>query len=141
MFKRIKYASRHSRPMSSGEIDEIVMKSQISNELTGITGVFLSTGAVFFQIIEGPPHAVDALFDKIRRDARNTDVVTLAVQVDRTERLFGSWNMRPIAIADASQTRAVEAAVAEAFALAGRMAELDASISHALATALVSPRR
>jgi hypothetical protein len=90
--KRIKYISRFSRPHSARDIEELVRQSAESNKAREVTGLLITAGGVFFQIIEGPKHSVDELYLKIRSDPRHIDVVLLAEEeVDR--RLFPDWSM------------------------------------------------
>lgn len=94
MLKRIKYVSRQAEPLTRPEVDALVDASSRANSALGISGALVVAGNVFFQILEGPPAEVDALFTKIASDPRHTDVVCLTVQLDREVRLFPQWGMK-----------------------------------------------
>ena len=108
MLKRIKYLSRQSYAMTRSDVDEIVASSRVRNAKLGITGALVATGNVFFRIIEGPAEAIDRLFATIKADTRHTDVVCLAVQIDREERLFPNWGMLRLSLENSAQASAVE---------------------------------
>ncbi|MCO4761304.1 MAG: BLUF domain-containing protein [Myxococcales bacterium] len=94
MIKRIKYVSRHARRLTQSDIDAIAEVSASKNAKAGITGVFMSTGELFFQVLEGPAEAIDALIVKIISDDRHTDVLVLGAPELSERRLFGQWSMR-----------------------------------------------
>lgn len=111
MLKRIKYASRQEVPMDRAAIDALVAKASASNAAVGVTGALMVTGTVFFQILEGPTAAVDALFAKIAADPRHTDVVCLSEQDGREMRLFPEWGMRRVSLDETNTSIKMEAIV------------------------------
>jgi len=94
--KRIRYVSSFAASMSSGQIDELVSESAKNNERDGITGMLVATGSLFFQLIEGPDEAVDALFERIVHDTRHLSVQLLGQETGDLERLCPDWSMGKI---------------------------------------------
>jgi hypothetical protein len=91
--KRIKYVSRYALPLSGEEIAHLAQAAARKNARLGVTGVLMTSGGIFFQIIEGPPDAVDGLFAAIARDRRHTDVLLLSAEEGAKRRLFPDWGM------------------------------------------------
>jgi len=88
-----------SRARVAIALAELTQSSAIRNRSEGITGVLVTAGDLFFQTIEGPPPAIEALLDRLRRDDRHGDLVILhrkAVAV----RQYPSWNMEAVNLAD-----------------------------------------
>ena len=96
MLKRIKYISRFSRALTHAEVEEIGQKASRRNQDLGVTGVLMTGGGIFFQILEGPREAVDQLWSAIEADPRHEDVVLLATQENIPSRIFPDWAMRRI---------------------------------------------
>lgn len=96
MVKRLKYVSRYTEGLSSADLDGIAAQSAANNVKLGITGILLTGGGVFFQILEGPAAAVDGVFQKILADPRNQEVLLLGVQEQVPDRLFPQWAMRRV---------------------------------------------
>jgi hypothetical protein len=96
MIKRIKYISRFSRALTHAEVEEIGRKAALRNQELSVTGVLMTGGGVFFQILEGPREAVDQLWAAIEADPRHEDVVLLASQEAVPSRIFPDWAMRRI---------------------------------------------
>jgi hypothetical protein len=105
MLKRIKYVSRFSRPLSPEEVATIARQSEQNNRASDITGVLMASGRLFFQVLEGPPAAVDDLYGRIRRDARHTDLVVLGWEDPVSERLFPDWAMRAVSLEESRAAR------------------------------------
>lgn len=94
MIKRLKYISRQSRPIEVEELQEIAAASIRNNVATEVTGLLVKIGEYFFQILEGPPQAVDATYERIRKDERHTDIVIVGMAEFVEDRLFADWAMR-----------------------------------------------
>jgi class 3 adenylate cyclase len=90
------YMSTFSRALSPDEIAVIGRYAARRNAHDGVTGVLLTLGSVFFQIIEGDDDAVDDLYGRVLRDDRHTDVICLRSEPDTTSRLFPDWSMKVI---------------------------------------------
>ncbi|MGI9644328.1 MAG: BLUF domain-containing protein [Ilumatobacteraceae bacterium] len=87
------YMSTFSRPLSPDEITEIGRYAARRNAEDGVTGVLLTLGSVFFQIIEGDDDAIDDLYGRVLRDDRHTEIICLRTEPDTTDRLFPDWSM------------------------------------------------
>jgi class 3 adenylate cyclase len=96
IMKRITYMSTYGRPLSDQEIQAIGKTSALNNQAKGITGVLVSIGGHFFQIIEGEEEAIDALFHTISHDPRHTGLLCLKTEFNISERLFPHWSMNTI---------------------------------------------
>ena len=66
------YTSIAAREFSKEDHTELLKKSRAANELLGVTGMLLFSEGNFFQVLEGEPEVVDALYTKISRDPRHT---------------------------------------------------------------------
>lgn len=73
-------------------IDAILRKARTNNTRGGITGALLFDEVYFAQFLKGPEDAVTAMFDKIRRDPRHTEVTVLSRQTAHSRR-FAGWAM------------------------------------------------
>jgi hypothetical protein len=105
IMKRIKYVSRFATPFRESELEELGRKSAEKNESLGVTGVLLTSGGLFYQVLEGPEDAVDDLFRAIRADKRHTDLLVLGVEEDVTQRLFPIWSMKTVNLDAAAHVR------------------------------------
>lgn len=94
--KRIRYVSRFGGALLPGGIEALAREAAEHNRQNDITGMLLATGDLFFQIIEGPRLAVDALFNRIESDPRHTDVLVLSVEVGSLTRLCPDWSMKGV---------------------------------------------
>jgi hypothetical protein len=96
MLKRVKYISRFSRALSPAEIEELGRQAAQKNESLGITGVLLTGGGFFFQILEGPKEAVDTVYNSIAGDVRHQQVLLVASQEGVRDRIFPDWAMKRV---------------------------------------------
>lgn len=103
--KRIKYISRFAEDLTKEDIDALVEQAGQRNAEHGITGMLVTTGHLFFQIIEGPSESIDSLFHNISNDRRHTDVLILAVEDNVPTRIFPDWSMKKMSLGDKSQVR------------------------------------
>ena len=71
----------------------ILVDARRRNALDGVTGALIVRGDIYLQLLEGPPKAVEATFQRIRRDDRHTDVRAVH-RIKDGQRLFGQWAMR-----------------------------------------------
>lgn len=71
---------------------DILAVSRSWNAAENITGMLVSNGYWFTQVLEGPVDAVDFLFRQIRSDPRHQEV-TLRSRHQIAERRFGAWTM------------------------------------------------
>lgn len=105
--KRIKYVSQFSRNLEPDEIAALEEQCIRNNQKSGITGVLMVSGNLFFQVLEGPADKVDALYTSILEDDRHTRVLMLADERDVKDRLFPDWAMKVVSL-DQSRTERLE---------------------------------
>lgn len=77
--KRLTYISKATKPLSPEEVQGIENKAIAHNSSNGITGVLLSLRGIFFQVIEGDNDKIEALWERLTRDERHTEVLCLKV--------------------------------------------------------------
>ncbi|MCG6119891.1 MAG: BLUF domain-containing protein [Blastomonas sp.] len=79
-------------PGETVDLETILAIARRNNRAAGITGLLMYNGKRFLQVLEGPSEAIEATFDRIRRDPRHRGHVLLARKtVERRE--FGDWSM------------------------------------------------
>lgn len=78
--------------MSSDDLLSLLFEARSYNHHHGITGMLLSHGQAFMQLLEGEQDEIRALFTKISRDARHRDIV-LEHDGPDDSRLFPQWSM------------------------------------------------
>lgn len=86
------YVSCATSLMSVAELVELLEQIRPKNDEHGVTGMLLYSGGNIIQALEGPPAAVQSIFETIEADPRHTDVRVL----DRgaiSERSFPNWSM------------------------------------------------
>ncbi len=88
----IAYASKATHRLDPPALQDLLQRASASNQRRGLTGFLLYDTQHFFQVLEGTPQAVNALFHKIRADPRHEDVVCLLSEL-RDTRTFGEWSM------------------------------------------------
>jgi len=81
MLKRVKYVSRFAMPFRENELEELGERAAEKNKDLDITGVLITSGGLFYQVLEGPKEAVDEIFGYIRADKRHTDLVVLGIEM------------------------------------------------------------
>lgn len=93
--KRLFYVSRFARPLTKSDTDRIHRSAVRFNRRNGITGILVCLGDSFFQVLEGKPAAVDALYnERILHDGRHKNVLCLKSEIGVRERMFPEWDMR-----------------------------------------------
>ncbi len=105
MVKRITYVSRFAKPFSESELEKLGEDSSERNRMLGVTGVLMTSGGIFFQILEGPEEAVDKIYSAISADPRHTDLVVLELEHDVQQRNYPNWSMKTINLDAASHVR------------------------------------
>jgi hypothetical protein len=89
---RLIYASRLKKKLDHAAVEKIADVSRRNNRKLGVTGALCSSPRGFLQILEGPPAAVNELYNRIVRDPRHADV-TLLEYVRVPFREFENWSM------------------------------------------------
>jgi hypothetical protein len=105
MLKRITYVSRFAKPISESELEKLGELSAENNKNLGVTGVLMTSGGIFFQILEGPEEAVDQVYSAISADSRHTDLVVLELVLDIARRNYPDWSMKTINLDASSHVR------------------------------------
>lgn len=86
------YVSLAVRKMTDTDLSELLATSRKNNAKQEITGLLLYRDGFFIQALEGEESVIDALFKKIRKDQRHSDVLLLFKEpID--ERSFAEWSM------------------------------------------------
>ena len=78
--------------MSRADLLDLRDQSREDNVDAGITGLLIYRSGVFLQDLEGPEANVQALYERIRLDPRNSDVTLIWTQFE-AERRFPRWSM------------------------------------------------
>jgi hypothetical protein len=105
VLKRISYISKSSRPLTRDEVDQLAADAAERNRPVGITGMLMSSGDIFYQVLEGPADTVDELFQKIAADSRHRDVLVLSAQDDVEDRQFPTWAMKKVSLDEGALSR------------------------------------
>ena len=96
MLQRLVYYSRNAIPGAERErrleIAQILEASRANNRAAGVTGALMFNSGCFAQILEGPLAGIEAIFERIQRDPRHTDVLLLDLS-PIAKRGFASWSM------------------------------------------------
>ena len=89
------YASRSTEYFHEHEIPDLLQQVRIANAKQEFTGMLLYISGFsgsFLQLLEGQPEMVDAVFSRILRDKRHTQVRLIARE-SLPERAFEGWTM------------------------------------------------
>nr|WP_299340027.1 BLUF domain-containing protein [Allomuricauda sp.] len=86
------YRSVASDSFNVSEIYKMLSDARNYNATHDITGCLLYHNHQFLQLLEGNENEVAKLFDRIKKDSRHHDIVTLIEDRD-SERIFGEWSM------------------------------------------------
>ena len=86
------YVSAAAVEFTDEDLYRLLSVARENNEKLDVTGVLLFKDNTFFQVLEGDPEVVQALYDKIELDPRHNNVLLLASRsIDL--RNFGQWSM------------------------------------------------
>ena len=107
--ERLVYCSRARVSMDSLlVISDILAVAQRNNRRDDVTGVLGYADGRFMQVLEGRPHALDRLLDRVRADRRHADV-HVAYRAPVEGRLFADWSMTAPRIAPDQEPALIEA--------------------------------
>jgi hypothetical protein len=84
---------------SSDDLAEILEQSEARNAVNAITGALLVTHDHYVQMLEGQREAVEACYQRIRRDARHSHL-DLIVLGPAEVRLFPDWSMSAVHLSE-----------------------------------------
>lgn len=96
---QILYVSKPTKQIDSNSIRDIVTHATEYNTKNDITGILLFRSGVFLQLLEGEKSKVEALYVKIEKDPRHTNVVRI-LSIEENERIFPIWGMAYHEISD-----------------------------------------
>ncbi|MDE2382979.1 MAG: BLUF domain-containing protein [Alphaproteobacteria bacterium] len=103
MLVRCLYASRMAKPMAPATLRAILEDSRKNNVKNGITGVLISTGDAFIQVLEGGRAQVSQTYNHIASDKRHSEVTLLSFE-SIPQRSFESWSMGEVTIGQLNPT-------------------------------------
>lgn len=86
------YASSAVELFSKQQLVDLLHEARIHNKSADITGMLLYRDGNFLQVLEGEPEAVDALYQKILKDRRHTNILTISRR-EINSRIFHDWEM------------------------------------------------
>ena len=89
---QIAYISTAKGNVDQALLDSILRVSRRNNAAAGLTGLLVSGGRRFLQVLEGPDQAVLATYARIQADPRHRAFVLVTCQ-GISERGFGDWSM------------------------------------------------
>jgi hypothetical protein len=113
---QIAYISTAKSNVDQALLDSILSVSRRNNAVAGVSGLLVSGGRRFLQVLEGPDQAVLTTYARIQADPRHRGFVLITCQ-SVTEPAFGDWSMAyregGIHVADDRLQGAVEALTAK----------------------------
>ncbi len=86
------YVSFATGDLREPELTEILRKSRENNERDSLTGMLLYKDRRFMQVLEGEEAKVRTTYERILKDSRHRDVITL-LEGELPERDFPDWSM------------------------------------------------
>ena len=93
MLERLVYESAATATTGSlVNLVTILAQSQRNNDRDGLTGALASHRERYFQVVEGPEQALDALMSRLGTDPRHRDIKVLG-RAPAPARLFSRWTM------------------------------------------------
>lgn len=99
---RLSYISRFGNNLDKLDIADIEVVSDFNNSRKGITGVLITFGELFYQVLEGDRDVVMALYERIANDERHKDIIKLSEE-ETTYRQYPEWGMKHIDVSDDTQ--------------------------------------
>lgn len=88
---RLVYYSQRN-PSESLEVENLIATCKRNNGRMNVSGLLHYNGDHFLQVIEGGRVEVSALYHRIARDTRHTNIILLSCSEVR-ERMFAEWSM------------------------------------------------
>lgn len=127
------YTSVLAPERTEAELVPILTKARRTNATLQATGILLFHRRSFFQVLEGPRHRIEPLYERISADPRHTHVKQL-VDEPIDERSFRDWTMGLMEPTPADL--ATVPGLAPIVASGGSLAELDSGQARALLDSL-----
>jgi len=88
----IAYASTATTPFDADTLSTLLAKARRTNRAADVTGMLLHLQGNFFQTLEGPEDAVEALYARISGDPRHRRVLPI-IREPIAARAFEGWTM------------------------------------------------
>jgi hypothetical protein len=79
-------------PLGSAELESLLAECRLNNSRADVTGILLYQSGSFFQVLEGEPATVEALFEKISLDKRHHQTKKIIFE-PLDARSFAAWTM------------------------------------------------
>ncbi len=92
MIYKLIYTSKAVPGTTDAVLEDILAAARRNNGDLDITGMLLFFDDHFIQLLEGQRNDVMKLYEKIKQDARHTDV-DLMFEEYQEDRVFGDWRM------------------------------------------------
>ncbi|MDX1545108.1 MAG: BLUF domain-containing protein [Christiangramia sp.] len=73
----ISYVSTASKLLTRTQVEELLRKSEESNNRENITGLLLYSDGNFFQVIEGEEAKIKKLYNTIKKDERHSNIIKI----------------------------------------------------------------
>ena len=89
---QIIYLSKASDNLNQQDIENILETAREFNYSKQISGCLIYHNHYFLQMLEGENDDISALYTKIKKDSRHTDIVLL-YESTKYDRSFGEWKM------------------------------------------------
>ena len=89
---RLAYKSVVSGTLTKSDLKQILSTSVSRNQADNLTGALCFSRDTFVQVLEGPRHKLNKLFQRIAEDTRHKDVELIGLEPIQ-DRIFGNWSM------------------------------------------------
>jgi hypothetical protein len=89
---QIVYYSEATKLFTEQEIIELLTKANQHNAPRGITGCLVYANNKFIQLLEGEHDSVVELYEKIKKDPRHKNILTV-IEMSVSQKLFPNWGM------------------------------------------------
>jgi len=86
------YISQATHVFTERDLLDLLIKARHANSKAGVTGMLVFIRDRFIQLLEGEQDVVEALYDRIKKDARHKKVQIL-LEGNLPGRLFTNWSM------------------------------------------------
>ncbi len=89
---QIVYYSEATKLFTEQEIIDLLTKANQYNSARGITGCLVYANNKFIQLLEGEHDKVVELYEKIKKDPRHNNILTV-IEMSVSQKLFPNWGM------------------------------------------------
>jgi hypothetical protein len=94
---RLIYKSTYENPVTNDFLRSIEDASKKNNVELDVTGILISNRSSFMQVLEGEQKNVNAIYNKILKDPRHTDIELISYD-QISQREFADWSMKCVSI-------------------------------------------